>query len=158
MLRDEGVAVEAVWAETGEAAADSYREIDRQLRRIAKQKAGLEIEEARWLREAERQRMWRKLGFSTPFEYLEDVFGYSPRTARDRLRVAKELGELPTLEAAVKAGELPYSAARELTRVMTSETEEAWLARARGRNLRDIEDWSPGARKVTSRMRRRIQT
>ena len=69
-------------------AAD-YREIDRQLRRIAKRKAALDIEEATWLREAEKHRIWRKLGYSTALEYLEDVFGYSPRTAMDRLRVAK---------------------------------------------------------------------
>ncbi len=175
MLRDEGVVVESTWSvmdavvrcgwamrarETGAAServrevgaanernATDYREIDRQLRRIAKRKAGLDIEEAQWLREAEKQRIWRNLGYSTALEYLEDVFGYAPRTAMERLRVAKELGELPALEAAVREGELPYSAARELTRVMTPETEEAWLASARGRNLRDIEELVAGRKK-----------
>ena len=127
--------------------ATDYREIDRQLRRIAKRKAGLDIEEAQWLREAEKHRIWRKLGYSTALEYLEDVFGYAPRTAMERLRVAKELGALPALEAAVREGELPYSAARELTRVMTPETEGAWLASARGRNLRDIEELVAGRTK-----------
>src|SRR4051794_2343120 len=93
MLRDEGVEVASTW--TQEEATNSYREIDRQLRSIAKQRAGLDIEEARWLREAEKQRIWRKLGFSTALEYLEDVFAYAPRTAMERLRVAKELGDLP---------------------------------------------------------------
>ena len=165
MLRDEGVVVESTWAvmdaaarcgwpvrarETGAANdrnATDYREIDRQLRRIAKRKAGLDIEEAQSLREAEKHRIWRKLGYSTALEYLEDVFGYSPRTAMDRLRVAKELGDLPALEAAVRDGELPYSAARELTRVMTPETEATWLESARGRNLRDIEELVAGRRK-----------
>ena len=130
-----------------ERSATDYREIDRQLRRIAKRKAGLDIEEAQWLREAEKQRIWRKLGYSTALEYLEDVFGYAPRTAMERLRVAKELGQLPALEAAVREAELPYSAARELTRVMTPETECAWLASARGRNLRDIEELVAGRKK-----------
>ena len=79
MLREESVEVASTW--TPEETSTSYREIDRQLRSIAKQRAGLDVEEARWLREAERQRVWRKLGFSTALEYLEDVFGYSPRTA-----------------------------------------------------------------------------
>src|SRR6218665_1054214 len=102
MLREECVDVVPTWAE--EEAADGYREIDRQLRAIAKKRAGLDVEEARWLREAEKQRIWRKLGFSTALEYLEDVFGYAPRTAMERLRVAKELGELPELEAEVRKG------------------------------------------------------
>ncbi|HRN29847.1 MAG TPA: sigma factor-like helix-turn-helix DNA-binding protein, partial [Terrimesophilobacter sp.] len=37
-------------------------------------------------------------GFSSALEYLEDVFGYAPRTANDRLRVAKALAELPAVD------------------------------------------------------------
>lgn len=137
MSSDACVNMDAAWQR--EAGGERHEEIDRQLRAIAKRRAGLEVEEARWLREAERLRIWRKLGYSTALEYLEEVFGYAPRTAKDRLRVARELGELPALEAELRDGTLPYSAARELTRVMTPATEGAWLARARGRNLRDIE-------------------
>src|SRR5688500_11661921 len=129
MLRDEGVEVVPTWAqnvevvptwaqteqsgsgETRDVDAKRFREIDRQLRAIAKKRAGLDVEEARWLREAEQHQIWRKLGFSTALEYLEDVFGYAPRTAIDRMRVAKELGDLPELEAELRGGTLPYSAA-----------------------------------------------
>jgi len=134
----------------GEPAVDKHREIDHELRRIAKQRAGLDAQEARWLREAERHQIWRKLGFSTALEYLEDVFGYAPRTAMERLRVAKDLGELPQLEAELASGALPYSAAKELSRVMTPETQAEWLARARGKNLRDIEDIVAGRKKGDS--------
>ena len=106
-----------------ERSAARAKEIDRELRRIAKQKAGLDVDEARWLREAEQLHIWPALGFSTALEYLEEVFGYAPRTANDRLRVAKALAELPELEAVLRDGELPYSAARELTRVMSGTTE-----------------------------------
>jgi len=154
MLRDEGVEGVPTWAqnEWGSSEAPSvhasrYREIDRQLRAIAKKRASLDVEEARWLREAEQHQIWRKLGFSTALEYLEDVFGYAPRTAIDRLRVAKELGELPELEAELRNGTLPYSAVRELSRVVTHQTEAAWLARARGKNLRDIEELVAGHKK-----------
>jgi hypothetical protein len=126
---------------------DRHRQIDRELRQIAKQRAGLDVQEARWLREAETHQIWRKLGFSTALEYLEDVFGYAPRTAMERLRVAKELGELPQLEAELASGALPYSAAKELSRVMTPNTERQWLARARGKNLRDIEELVAGRQK-----------
>jgi hypothetical protein len=137
MLRDEAIEVAPTWAQDDQSGA-SYREIDKQLRRIARRRAALDVEEARWLREAERLRIWRKLGFSTALEYLEDVFGHAPRTAMERLRVAKELGQLPELEAALATGALPWSAARELSRVMTPATESRWLDRARGKNVADI--------------------
>jgi hypothetical protein len=96
MLRDERVGVVSTWAqETDETIG--HREIDRELRRIAKRRAGLDVDEARWLREAEKQRVWRKLGFSS--------------------------------------------------RVMTPRSEAAWLARARGKNLRDIEELVAGHKK-----------
>jgi Holliday junction resolvasome RuvABC DNA-binding subunit len=146
MLRDECVDVVPTWAQEADKSV-GHREIDRELRRIAKKRAGLDVEEARWLREAEKQRVWRKLGFSTALEYLEDVFGYAPRTAMERLRVARELAELPALEAELGSGALPWSAAKELSRVMTPRTEAAWLARARGKNLRDIEELVAGHKK-----------
>jgi len=134
----------------GAHAVEKHREVDRELRRIAKQRAGLDAQEARWLREADQHQIWRKLGFSTALEYLEDVFGYAPRTAMERLRVAKDLGELPQLEAELESGTLPYSAAKELSRVMTRSTQADWLARARGKNLRDIEEMVSGRRKGDS--------
>jgi len=38
------------------------------------------------------------------------VLGYAPRTAQDRLRVARALGPLPQLTAALTRGELAFSA------------------------------------------------
>lgn len=81
-------------------------------------------------------------------DYLERVLGYSPRTAQDRLRVARALGALPQLSAALAEGTLAHSAVRELTRVTAPTTEAAWIAAATGKNLRQIEalvaDHRPG--------------
>jgi hypothetical protein len=68
MFTDEAIEVAPTWAQDDNKRA-SYREIDKTLRRIAKRRAALDVEEARWLREAERGRIWRKLGFSTALEY-----------------------------------------------------------------------------------------
>lgn len=92
-----------------EAANIDATNIDRALRRIATRRARLDAEEARWLRRAHERAIWPKLGYVTALEYLEDIFGYSPRTAHERLRVAQELGGLPLLEAELEAGRLPYS-------------------------------------------------
>ena len=131
----------------GREVCNKAREIDRALRTLAKRRASLDVEEARWLRLGEQHRAWRKLGYVHAHEYLEDVFGYSPRTATERLRVARELGELPSMEAALEAGELNYSVVRELTRVATPKTVERWLAAARGKNLRQVEQLVAGHKK-----------
>jgi len=46
---------------------------------------------------------------------------------------------LPALERALASGEISWSAVRELTRVAVRETEQEWLAFARGKTLRQLE-------------------
>src|ERR1041384_5882845 len=71
------------------------------LREIAIRRAGLDGEEARWLREAEAVQIWKPLGMVSMIDYVERVLGYGPRTAQDRMRVARALGDLPELSAAL---------------------------------------------------------
>jgi hypothetical protein len=120
--------------------AVDWQVVDRALRGIAARRAALDSEEARWLREAEALQIWRPLGMVSALDYMERVLGYAPRSAQERLRVARALGELPKLDAALAQGRLAFTAARELTRVATPTTEAAWLEAATGKNLRQIEE------------------
>jgi hypothetical protein len=52
----------------------------------------------------------------------------APGAARERVRVARALEELPQVSAALERGELSYSKARALTRVARAESEERLLA------------------------------
>jgi hypothetical protein len=54
--------------------------------------------------------------------------GWRPGAARERVRVARALEELPRISAALERGELSYSKARALTRVAHVESEERLLA------------------------------
>src|SRR6185295_18525956 len=74
-------------------AKSDWRAVDRELRRIRKQRSALDANEARWLREAEAVQIWRPLGMVSMIDYLERVLGYAPRTAQDRMRVARALGD-----------------------------------------------------------------
>lgn len=74
------------------------------------------------------------------------ALGYTPHTAAERLRVADALETLPELRAALADGRLGFCAVRELTRVATRDTEAAWLARAEGLPLRDLEPLVVGRR------------
>jgi uncharacterized protein DUF222 len=66
-------------------------------------------------------------GFRSCAEWLTWRVGLAPGAAREHVRVARALGSLPRLSAALACGELSYSKVRALTRVASPETEERLL-------------------------------
>ena len=138
------------WDAVRADARVDWRRVDRELRAIATKRSALDAEEARWLREAERMQIWRPLGMVSPFDYMERVLGYTPHAARERLRVAKALADLPAIGESFQGGELSFSTVRELTRVATSDTDTEWREFAVGKTVREIEDsvasHAPGSR------------
>jgi hypothetical protein len=134
------IEAEHAWSECPGESKSDWQSVDRALRTLGCRRASLDAEEAHWLRRAEALQIWRPLGMVSAIDYMERVLGYAPRAAQERLRVARALGALPQLTAALTHGELPFSAVRELTRVATPATEAAWRQAATGKNLRQIED------------------
>lgn len=124
---------------------NGWREVHGHLRNNARRRAALDANEAYWLREAERLQIWRPLGMVSILDYMERVLGYAPRTAQDRLRVARALAHLPVLtESLGEERGLTFSAVRELVRVATPDTEALWLEAATGRNQRELEELVAG--------------
>ncbi len=113
--------------------------IDRELRRIAKDEAVLLHEKTRLLVTAVRLRVWAVFGRGSMLEYLEEIFGYTPKVARDHVRVAFAIEEMPVLGEMLERGEQTYTALRELTRVATPSTIDEWREAARGMNVRQVE-------------------
>ena len=126
--------------------AAEWARVDQKLRSIAARRAALDAEEANLLRYAEEVKLWRAYGFGSLLEYLERALGYAPRTAVERLRVARAIAELPLIAEALEQGELAHSAVRELSRVAVPDTEAVWLEAARGKSLREIEAMVSGHR------------
>ena len=106
---------------------------------LGAERAAHERELGRWLRAAERLGVHARTGFSSLHEYAERILGLTGRQLEERLRVARALDELPLLDQALASGALCWSAVRELSRVATAETEQAWLDWAKGRRSRQIE-------------------
>jgi 5-methylcytosine-specific restriction endonuclease McrA len=78
--------------------------------------------ECRWLQliaEYDRREGWAQWGCHSAVQWLGWHCGLSGRAARDRLRVAHALWELPELTEEFAAGRLSYSKVRALTRVAT---------------------------------------
>jgi hypothetical protein len=73
--------------------------------------------------------------------------GLGPRVAGDRLRVSHALADLPMLEAELEEGTFQYSHVKELTRVVTPETEDEWIAAAKGKTCGDVQVMVSGHKK-----------
>jgi hypothetical protein len=121
-----------------------WRQVHGKLIELARRKAGYDAEESRWLLAGRAANVHLECGYGSYLEYLERVFGYGPRLARERLRVAGALARLPETMAALAAGELSWSAIREISRVATPDTEADWIATARNRTVREVEDMVSG--------------
>ena len=67
--------------------------------------------------------MWAAQGALSCAHWLSWACGIDTHTAREKVRVARALGELPLLSEALAKGELGYSKVRALTRIATSENE-----------------------------------
>src|SRR4030095_14911557 len=98
--------------------------------RLARDKSRYDVQEASWLIEADRLRVWEPLGLGSFVEYAERVLGYTPRQSIERLRVARALQTLPAMREALGAGRKAWSGARELTRIPTPDTQTSGLAAA----------------------------
>ena len=116
------------------------------LSRLARERAAADAVEGHWLLRARRARAHLHLGFGSFVSYVEQLFGYTPRSIAEKLRVAEALEQLPASRAALEQGRLGWSALREVTRVAVRETEEAWLQAARGKTVRQLEQLVAGKR------------
>lgn len=134
--------VEVVYTPDGKRHEITLNEcdlLDRRLRAYAKERSRLDAAEAFDLARAHEMGIHRTRGCATFFEYMERVLGYGPHAARERLRVARALRSLPAITLAMSGGGLAYSHVRELTRIATSRTEQAWLAAIQDRNASEVQ-------------------
>jgi hypothetical protein len=127
-----------------EGIAEDWKRAHFHLRRLAKERAAQDLEIGRWMLVALRNDVHARIGFATFAEYIERILGFDGRMAYERLRVAENLGVLPETSAALGHGAISWSAARELTRVATEETESAWLKAAAGRTVHEVEQLVSG--------------
>jgi len=98
--------------------------------------------ECRWLllvAEFARREAWRAWGCVSIVHWLGWHCGLDPRSARERVRVARALLELGAIREAFAAGDLSYSKVRAITRVATPETEVELIATARHATAAQVE-------------------
>jgi hypothetical protein len=82
---------------------------------------------------------WDTLGALSCADYLGWRIGMASGTAREKVRVARALGGLPLVDAALAQGRLSYSKVRAITRVATAENEELLLDMAMASTAAQLE-------------------
>ena len=73
--------------------------------------------------ELDRRKLWAAQGAMSCAHWLSWACGIDAHTAREKVRVARALEDLPLLSEALSKGELGYSKVRALTRVATADNE-----------------------------------
>lgn len=130
--------------------APRVAELDRLGDEIAELSAHLDAATGRLLaliRDFDAHGGWNS-GFRSCAHWLSWRVGLDLGAARERVRVARALGELPLLAAALARGELSYAKVRALTRVATPETEARLLAVGRAGTAAHVERIVRGWRRV----------
>ena len=74
---------------------------------------------------------WQVQGALSCAHWLAWRVGWDLRTARERVRLARKLAELPLVDEQLRTGAMSYSQARAISRVATAEKEELWIEYAK---------------------------
>ena len=101
-----------------------------------------------WLAEYDRRRGWAVWGCKSAAHWLSYTCGMSLRTARDHVRVARGLEQLPIVRAAFAAGGLSFSKTRALTRIERPIDEEAMVELARATTAAELDRLVAGHRQI----------
>lgn len=123
-------------------------EVARRVRDVAAQVAVLTCEWLGWVAELTIRGVWGQQGARTPAAWLSWACGMGLSTAREHVRVAIALRELPLVRARFAAGTLSYSKVRAITRVATPETQELLLALADAAPAGEVERIIAGCRRA----------
>ncbi len=104
-------------------------------------------------------RGWERSGHRDCARWLAFRTGIDTGAAREKVRAARALAELPAISAAMARGELSFSKVRALTRIADAENEEELLELTQGATAAQVErlvrGWKQGSREDEADRERR---
>ncbi len=100
------------------------------------------------IREFDERQEWADQGALSCAHWLSWRVGLSLGAAREKVRTARALADLPAINAALGAGQLSYSKARALTRIATDKNEQELLIFAGNATTSQLERFARGWRKI----------
>ncbi|MGE3636711.1 MAG: hypothetical protein AB7P00_42810, partial [Sandaracinaceae bacterium] len=120
-------------------AEPTAEQVDEALRGLAAERNQRDFVINRWLLRGFEVGVERLFGYGSFAEYALRVLDIGARGLEDRVRTARQLETLPRLSTACADGTMLYGVARELARVATAETEDAWLRAASSKTSREVQ-------------------
>ena len=127
--------------------AAELEELGKCIAELAAQISAATYELLAMLRDFDERGGWSS-GFRSCAHWLSWRVGLDPGAAREKVRVARALGGLPLLAAAMRRGEISYSKVRALTRIATPANEQDLVSFARAGTAAHVERLVRGMRQV----------
>jgi hypothetical protein len=121
------------------AVPDRAHQVHAQLLAVLRQRRAAEHSAARLLRQVADESLHHALGYASIYDYAEQALDLTVRQARGLMQIGGMLPSLPALDAAFASGALSWTKVRELIRVVTPETEAAWVSEAIANTSRTLE-------------------
>jgi len=137
---------------------DALEELEEEIVLLAAHSHAIDHRLLTLVAEFDRRRGWELGGHRSAAHWLAYSTGIDLGTAREKVRAARALVELPQISASMSKGELSLCAVRALTRVATPENEADLLELARGCTIAELErvvrGWRIGSRKDEAALER----
>ena len=121
-------------------AAQTPRELDLWIHARCREHAQRDFEIGRlalWLRLSDG---WNRLGYASQAQYAQERVGMSLASLQSKQFVARRAARLPLIREALVTGRIGFEAARQVARVATGETVEAWVDRAQQRTVKHLRE------------------
>jgi len=143
----EGGVIEIHCELAAQQVEEGLQELHAKLKSIEVNRGKLDALELELLFDAEDTRMFRRFGYPTMQAYMVAELDCTMHTANEKLRVAREMLDLPSMMDELRAGTLNWTKVRELTRVVTEETEDEWLEAIAGKTSTEVQQMVKGFKK-----------
>jgi hypothetical protein len=113
--------------------------VDLQLKQALDELRRAEKNAVLWFAEIQNRKLYEKLGYSSIYQYATVELAFSKGKASQFINLAESMRALPKLKRSLSRGEIPWTKAREVSRVATPKTEKAWIAEAKSSTSRELE-------------------
>ena len=143
----EGGVIEIHCELAAQQVEEGLQELHAKLKSIEVNRGKLDALELELLFDAEDTRMFRRFGYPTMQAYMVAELDCTMHTANEKLRVAREMLDLPSMMDELRAGTLNWTKVRELPRVVTEETEDEWLDAIAGKSSTQVQQMVKGHKK-----------
>ncbi len=123
-----------------EPLPDDTKGLDAVMARLGMQLTSRDLVFGRIASDFFRSSAWKELGYATDKQYCQERLGMSRCAVWNRITLARRCQKLPVLAEAVSSMEIGFEAAKEIARIATPRTVEAWIARAKERTFKHLRE------------------